>query len=87
MPAITLQDVSKRYRIFPRQRDRLKETLSFGKLSYGKDFWALRNINLDVERGSIIGLLGRNGAGKSTLLRISPAAYSPRPAPSARTGR
>lgn len=77
MPAITLQNVSKKYRIFPRQRDRLKETLSFGRLDYGKDFWALRNINLDVERGSILGLLGRNGAGKSTLLRVISGGMQP----------
>jgi ABC-type polysaccharide/polyol phosphate transport system ATPase subunit len=77
MPAITLENVSKKYRIFPRQRDRLKETLSFGRLDYGKDFWALRDINLEVERGSIIGLLGRNGAGKSTLLRIISGGIQP----------
>lgn len=77
MPAITLKDISKKYRIFPRQRDRLKEGLSLGKLSYGKDFWALRNVNLEVERGSIIGLLGRNGAGKSTLLRIISGGIQP----------
>lgn len=77
MPAITLQNVSKRYRIFRRQRDHLKETLSFGRLKYGKDFWALRDINLEVERGSIIGLLGRNGAGKSTLLRIISGGIQP----------
>lgn len=77
MPAITLENVSKKYRIFPRQRDRLKETLSFGRLDYGKDFWALKGINLEVERGSIIGLLGRNGAGKSTLLRIISGGIQP----------
>jgi ABC-type polysaccharide/polyol phosphate transport system ATPase subunit len=77
MPAITLQNISKKYRIFRRQRDQLKETLSFGRLNYGKDFWALKNINLDVERGSIIGLLGRNGAGKSTLLRIISGGIQP----------
>ena len=77
MPAITLENISKKYRIFPRQRDRLKEGLSFGRLSYGKDFWALRNINLEVERGSIIGLLGRNGAGKSTLLSMISGGLQP----------
>jgi lipopolysaccharide transport system ATP-binding protein len=34
------------------------------------DFWALKGINLDVEQGEILGVIGRNGAGKSTLLRL-----------------
>lgn len=37
--------------------------------SYG-DFWALKNINIEVPRQSIFGLLGPNGAGKTTLIRI-----------------
>ncbi len=34
------------------------------------DFWALRDVEFDVERGKVVGLIGRNGAGKSTMLKI-----------------
>lgn len=36
----------------------------------GKDFYALKNLNLSIEKGALLGIIGENGAGKSTLLRI-----------------
>src|SRR5919199_5178227 len=70
MHAVTVRGLSKKYRIFPSERARLKETLSFGRKQFGRDFWALQDINLDVDPGTTLGIVGRNGAGKSTLLSI-----------------
>ncbi|MGH3089980.1 MAG: ABC transporter ATP-binding protein [Rubrobacteraceae bacterium] len=68
-PAVSLRDISKRYKIFPSQKERLKDLLGLGKTS-GHEFWALRDIDLDVNPGTVLGILGRNGAGKSTLLKV-----------------
>ncbi len=77
MPAVALKGVSKKYRIYPRHRDRMKELLSLGRVKNGHDFWALKDIDLEIEPGSSVGVLGRNGAGKSTLLKIVSGVLQP----------
>ena len=67
-PAISLRGIGKKYRISPSRSSRLGEILSFGKAKRSHEFWALQDINLDVEPGTTLGVVGRNGAGKSTLL-------------------
>ncbi len=67
---LEVQNVSKSYRLYKRPMDRLLEALPFGGSWAGEEFWALRDVNLSVERGEILGVVGPNGSGKSTLLQI-----------------
>lgn len=68
--AVTLENVSKSYAVYAWPADRLKELLTLGRRRYHQDFWALRDVSLEIERGSTFSILGENGAGKSTLLQL-----------------
>ena len=65
-----LQNVSKLYKLYRRPADRLREALPFNKRQFHTDFWALRDIGFQVEKGETLALVGPNGSGKSTLLQI-----------------
>ena len=77
MAVISLKGVSKRYLVFQSWRDRLKRVVTFGRSKTGREFWALKDIDLEVEQGTTLGIIGRNGAGKTTLLRIISGVIQP----------
>mgnify|MGYP000211518937 CR=1 FL=1 len=76
-PVISLQGVDKCYQLYAQPVDRLKQFVWRGKRNFYQDFWALRNINLQINAGEVIGIVGCNGAGKSTLLQLICGTLSP----------
>jgi ABC-2 type transport system ATP-binding protein len=68
--AIEVEGLTKTFRLYKEKPTSLKErVLKFRRIRY-EHFTALRDINLDIEAGTTVGLLGHNGSGKSTLLKI-----------------
>lgn len=71
--AIQLNDISLH---FPKQRNPLAIVLDFIKKNDRK-FTALKNVNIKINQGEVVGIIGRNGSGKSTLLRVISGIYPP----------
>jgi lipopolysaccharide transport system ATP-binding protein len=71
--AIRFQQVGKMYKVFGSKLDNLLDALSLPAIRRDgryREFWALRDIDLELARGGRLGIIGRNGAGKTTLLKL-----------------
>lgn len=83
--AIEVKNLGKIYNIYKRPQDRLKQSvmprlqrlLGRTEKRYFREFWALRNVWLDVRKGETVGIIGRNGSGKSTLLQMISGTLTP----------
>jgi teichoic acid transport system ATP-binding protein len=66
--SVVLKNVTKKYKMYKKTSDKLLDLAM--PSGYGKDFYALQNINFEAQKGDIIGIIGVNGAGKSTISNL-----------------
>ena len=75
--AISVNDVSKMYKLYDNPMDRLKESLGLSRKKTYKEHYALNHVSFQVHKGETVGIIGTNGSGKSTILKIITGVLSP----------
>jgi ABC-type polysaccharide/polyol phosphate transport system ATPase subunit len=85
--SVEFRAVSKSYPIYKTPADRLKELATLNHRRFHEDFWALRDVSFEVQRGETFCIVGENGSGKSTLLQICAGILQPSAGTAAIYGR
>lgn len=75
--AISVEHISKKYKLYRGKADRLKDALHLTHKKNYEEFYALSDVNFTVKKGETVGLIGTNGAGKSTLLKLLTGVLTP----------
>jgi teichoic acid transport system ATP-binding protein len=75
--AISVEHVSKVYRLYDKPMDRLKEALKLTREKKYHEAHALSDVNFNIKRGECVGIIGTNGSGKSTILKIITGVLNP----------
>ena len=75
-PVIKIENLTKEYKMYKNKKDRLIEAI-MPSVNRHDTFKAMDNLNLEVKKGEVLGILGRNGAGKSTLLKMVTGVVTP----------
>ena len=68
--AIRCRGLGKAYQLYARRTDQIKQILFGSFHRFYLEYWVLRGVDLEMQRGESVGIIGRNGAGKTTLLRL-----------------
>ena len=76
-PAITVESVSKNFRLYHERNRYIKAALLRGRRARFEEFWALDDVSFDVEESATFGIIGSNGSGKSTMLKCLMGIYRP----------
>ena len=75
--AIKVSGVSKMYKLYKRNRDRIADSLGLSRKKLYEEHYALNDINFEIKTGESVGIIGTNGAGKSTILKIITGVLKP----------
>ncbi len=75
--AIQVEHLDKVYKLYDKPMDRLKEALGLTRKKKYREHYALHDVDITIQQGECLGIIGTNGSGKSTILKIITGVLNP----------